>query len=112
MDTPEFEGLEWLEPWTPVPDRDREEMERELTRELRPGHVLFGRNARAIGQREDQDDVVFVVDGPKQFAVVHLTYARETHPDWPHTLVFESLEEFVEGCMLPDHEEFTDEDVD
>ena len=102
------DNFEWLEPWVPVADQDREGMERELTHELAAGHVLFGRKARAIGRRNDQDDVLFVVDGPRQFAVVHLTYARETRPEWPHTIVFESVQEFVEACMLPDHEEYTD----
>jgi hypothetical protein len=112
MESSRLDDIEWLEPWIGVEDRARESTERELTRELAAGHVLFGRKARAVGRRQDQDDVLFALDGPRQFAVVHLTYARETRPEFPHTLVFESIQEFVEGCMLPDHEEFTDEDVD
>jgi hypothetical protein len=38
------------------------------------GHVLFGRTVRAIGRRQDCDDVLFYLgESVLQFAVVHLT---------------------------------------
>ena len=112
METTEKDDLEWLEPWAPVDELLRDALERELDRELVAGHVLFGREIRALARRHDRDDVLFVAESPRQFAVVHLTYARETRPEWPHAMIFGSLQEFAEGCMVPDHEELTDEDVD
>jgi len=41
-----------------------------------------------------------------QFAVVHLTYARETRPEWPETVFFDTLEGWIERCMIPDAEDF------
>lgn len=114
MTSAELDELVWLEPWSAVEERHRAALERELQRELIAGHVLFGREARAVGRRKDRDDVLFALfaaGGPSELAVVHLTYARETTPDWPHTMLFASAAEFVAGCMRPDHEELTDDDV-
>lgn len=108
--TAEIDQLEWLEPWAPVEEPQREALERELKRELIASHVLFGRNARAIARSDDE--VLFALDGPSELAVVHLTYVRETRAEWPQVMVFPSVTEFVEGCMKPDHEELVDDDVD
>jgi hypothetical protein len=102
----------WLEPWALLEAQGRDALERELRRELIAGHVLFGREARAIARREDQDDVLFMVEAPEQLAVVHLTYVRDTRPEFPHTMIFETIAQFIEACMLPDHAELTDDDVD
>ena len=111
MTSGELDGLVWLEPWSAVDERHREGLERELQRELIAGHVLFGREVRAVGRRHDRDDVLFAAGGPSELAVVHLTYAREATPDWPHAMLFASVAEFVEGCMRPDHDELTDDDI-
>jgi hypothetical protein len=61
----------------------------------------------AIGRREDNDDVLFVVDGGPQVAVVHLTWRRgkEESSVWPATAVFADLSAFVRDCLEPDAKE-------
>jgi hypothetical protein len=106
-----IDEVTWLEPWARLEEQDQDVLERELRRELIAGHVLFGRDARAIARRDDQDDVLFLVEAPPQLAVVHLTYVRESRPEFPHTMLFETIAEFAEACMLPDHAELTDDDI-
>lgn len=100
-------GLEvaWLGPWRPTaPGLDAPGLEAELAREVGPGHVLAGRPAVAVARRTDNDDVLFhLTDGPALLAVVHLTWTgqRERKPEWPHTVLYHSVAEFVERCMRP-----------
>jgi hypothetical protein len=107
-----FTALTWLEPWQPLAAAARGPFEHALQRELTAGHALFGRSARAIAKRIDTDDVLFALEDPEQLAVVHLTHARNRTPEWPHSMVFESVQDFVEGCMQPDHAEHTESDED
>ena len=87
----------WLEPWAPIEHESvSQTLEKELQKELPEGHVLFGRPAKAIARRIDQDDVLFAVGNPSEIACVHLTYSskRETAP-WPSTSLFDSIAAFV-----------------
>jgi hypothetical protein len=97
--------VEWLHPWRPIaPGREATVLEKELAREVGRGHVLAGRRAVAVARRDDNDDVLFhLPDGPALLAVVHLTGHRERKPEWPYTVLFHSVPEFVERCMRPDH---------
>ena len=100
--------IEWLPPWIPV-ERQADEFVDELERELASGHVLSGKNADAIARRIDKDEVLFVIDdAPKQYAVVHLTWSgsKEHDPKWPFTVIFSSLEQWVDECMKRDHLEY------
>lgn len=95
-------ALTWLEPWHP----DHSRLERELAREVGPNHPLAGRRAVEIGRRQDSGAVLFhLPDGPAPYAVVHLTFsrARETGAEWPRTVLYDSLEDWIERCMKPDH---------
>lgn len=112
----EIDDLELLEPWERV--KDGRGLEAELARELPPGHRLFGRTMRAVARRIDQDDVLFVAepagggpfrDGPREVAIVHLTWNKEVDPRWPSTHVLSSLEAFV-GEMLDDHADYVGPD--
>jgi hypothetical protein len=79
----------------------------ELRREVPAGHVLFGRTVQTVGRRQDRDDVLFYLgESVPQFAVVHLTYTRETRPEWPDTTLFDTLEAWIDQCMIPDAEDF------
>ncbi len=99
--------IEWREPWLPASPEQAYEAEAELSRELCGGHVLFGRSVAAIGFRQDCDDVLFYLgESAPSFAVVHLTFQRETKPRWPCTTLFDSISAWVEECMIPDAEEF------
>src|SRR5262245_17136246 len=101
--------IEWLDPWSPVrASKVRQDLEQELLREVTKGHAIFGRQATAIATRRDCDDVLFVLGESGQLAVVHLAFAA--HPDrppWPIAELFESVEDFVDRRMKPDHEDYT-----
>jgi hypothetical protein len=101
----------WLEPWQRVAAGQASQLQATLQRQLVSGHVLFGRGAQAIA-RSDDDQVLYLLQDPQQLAVVHLSSARSKTPDQPHSMLFDSVAEFVEGCMRPDHEELTDPDAD
>lgn len=99
--------IQWRAPWGPIPSQHAGGTAAELQREICAGHVLFGRSVQAIGRRQDCDDVLFYLgQNAPQFAVVHLTYQRETRPEWPGTSLFDSLEAWIEQCMIPDAQEF------
>jgi hypothetical protein len=98
----------WLEPWMPVSEADGSPLLRELRAELPRNHALYGRDAKAIARRVDNDDVLFAIASPSQLAVVHLTYGShpEKGPDWPETRLFDTFADFVAQCMQPDYEAF------
>jgi hypothetical protein len=99
--------IQWREPWHSISPDYAPKAEAELHRELCAGHVLFGRSVTAVGNRIDCDDILFHLGhAPPQFAVVHLTFQRESDPTWPHTVLYDSLTTWVEQCMVPDAEEF------
>jgi hypothetical protein len=84
--------IQWREPWLPASPEQASQAEAELPRELCAGHVLFGRSVTAIGVGQDCDDVLFYLgESAPSFAVVHLTFQRETQPRWPDTELFDSL---------------------
>jgi hypothetical protein len=97
--------IEMLEPWHLVTEEERSRLEVELNRELSFEHVLTGKTLRALARRQDCDDVLFEVDGVG-LAVVHLTWSRETRPDWPNTEIYGSITDWIERRMKPDHEAF------
>lgn len=80
----------------------------QLQREIQPGHSLYGiKKIKAVGERLDQDDVLFVLFGHPyyQLAVVHLTYtASQMSTQWPRTTFFLNTEDWMENCMKPDSE--------
>jgi len=103
----ESSQIQWRVPWGPVPPEHDARTVAELHREMPASHVLFGRSVQTVGRRQDCDDVLFYLgDSAPQFAVVHLTYARETGPEWPSTTLFDSLEAWIKQCMIPDAEDF------
>lgn len=84
-------------------------MEAELYRELCAQHTLFGCSAKAIGHRIDEDDFLFQLEEtPPRFAVVHLTFRKESTAEWPYTSLFSSLEEWVAQCLIPDSVEYAE----
>jgi len=105
MNVEHFNHLNWLEPWEPT----THDFEAELHRELIAGHPLFGVRAIAVGRRCDCDDVLFLLsEHSSPLAVVHLTWQRETTPDWPHTELYASLADWIERCMKPDSLEYSE----
>lgn len=98
---------EVLRPWRSVAREP--ELEAQLERELGPDHPLHRVGARAIARRQDNDDVLFALDaGPAEFAVVHLTWARD-HADtgWPKFELYDTLAEWKRRCMQRDHDDWS-----
>ena len=100
--------IEWRLPWHPISTDYARKAETELHSEVCAGHVLFGRQVEAIGYRQDCDDVLFRVrEAPVQFAVVHLTYQRESDPIWPATMIYDSIGSWIDQCMIPESDDFS-----
>jgi hypothetical protein len=100
---------DFLEPWNAVTSHAAN-LEAELRREVSEGHPLYACSPTAIAQRTDSDDVLFRVDRTEaRYAVVHLTWRGEPEPSsrWPETRLFETMGQWRNLCMIPDHEEFT-----
>jgi hypothetical protein len=111
----ELAKLSWLEPWAPLSPEDAREREADLAACLVEAHPLHGRSARALAARTDEaSDVLFLVTSPEQLAVVNLVPARKgkgtAHA--PFFMLHDSVEEFEQACMLPDHLEYSDADTD
>ena len=100
----------FLEPWAAVTSHAAN-LEAELRREVSEGHPLHGCSASAVAQRTDSDDVLFRLDGIEpRYAVVHLTWRGEPEPKnrWPETRLFETMDQWKDLCMVPEHREFTE----
>jgi hypothetical protein len=104
-------GVKWLEPWYSIAEDPEQSkgMAHELRRELSPDHALFGLPVRAIGRRQDRDDVLYAIeDGTERVAVVHLTWTRSPpeSPPWPGTAIYDSFDQWTSIGMQADHAEF------
>lgn len=99
--------IPWAGIWCPLPDDTADRIERELRREMCKGHVLYGRKVTAIGFAKGSDDTLFSVDdAPPQVAVVHLTWRKETRTDHPSVRTFDSIEDWIELCLVPNERVF------
>jgi hypothetical protein len=68
---------------------------------------MFGVPGRLIGRGQGDDALFELLDGSGRVAVVHLTWAHCTqHLPWPITTIYANMGEWVERCMLPEHEEW------
>lgn len=80
--------INWYGDWRPF---DAPEGEEHFLRELRretgddnPGHPLHGKTFRILGWREQGHKHLFLHVLPDdRYAFVHLTWSRETRPQWP-----------------------------
>ena len=71
-----------------------------LRRQMAPMHFLRGTRPRAIMACGSSDDVLFeLTDG--RAAIVHLTWVRETVPEWPRAQVYESVDLALEELDEP-----------
>ena len=99
--------IQWRKPWLAILPDHASLGEAEVHREMCAGHILFGRWVTAVGRRQDCDVFLFYLGGvPPQFAVVHLTFQKESRPNSPSTSLFDSLAAWTEQRMVPDAEEF------
>lgn len=99
------EAMVFLAPWNDVGGGG--EAERELRRELSPGHLLSGRPVRAIARRLDRHDVLFEATDTRECFVVHLTWtSRVERPPFPLTRSYASVSSWAATAMRDDHAEF------
>ena len=109
----DLSSVTWLAPWAQLSPEAAGAHERKLQSILSAGHPLHGRAARALAARSDEEagDVLFLVSGPDELCVVNLGGAGKRSATSPYFASFASAEEFEQACMLPDHLEYTDEDI-
>ena len=106
------DGIEVLKPWRVIDDSSESpnganRLAARLESEIPEKHVLHGLRLRAVATRIDRDAVLFEIDGGHMpLAVVHMTWCKETNPDWPRTKLFPGWENWVLNEMLPAHEGF------
>ncbi|MCX4165708.1 MULTISPECIES: hypothetical protein [Paraburkholderia] len=102
--------MEWLEPWWSTQNMDESfhaNFARQLGLEISPGHEMFGVRGQLIGRGQGDDALFELLDGSGRVAVVHLTWASsKQQPPWPITTIYANMGEWVEQCMLPEHEEW------
>jgi hypothetical protein len=85
--------LAWPEGWEPLHYDEIPKFTRELRRELCADHILYKVPACALGRRRDADDFLFQIESLSgRFAIVHLTWQKETDPKWPNTSLYGSFE--------------------
>ena len=108
----DLSALKWLPPWVQLEPTQARAYEQTLSNSLAEQHPLHGRSAQAFAKRtDDAEEVLFFVSGPDELYVVNLESARKRSAERPFFVAYASVEEFEHGCMLPDHLEYTDEDV-
>jgi hypothetical protein len=100
-------GFKFRSPWNArAPNLLHEELARECCGE----HCLFGVTARAVAGRQDCDDVLFELFGPRapgEFAVVHLAWSgRECAGQFPSTSVFRTFQHWAIERMGPEADEW------
>jgi hypothetical protein len=103
------DSIVWLEPWSPINDsKTRMNVERELYKEIRQGHLLYRQPMRAIGRSQEKNIFLFEYGLSLKLAVVQLTFRRFlTVPLLPTTDIYRDLIEFIDKRMKPDHEAYT-----
>lgn len=93
-----FTQDELPEGWVKLNDKEVDDAVKELRRELCKGHVLYGKEFMAIARREDRDDFLYYIkDSDVPLYSVHLTWNKESTPEWPYADAFESKEDFLSG---------------
>jgi hypothetical protein len=88
--------LDWPDRWVAIHYDDVGKFSRELLREMPSDHRLYGLPFCVMGRREDRDDFLFQIqDADYKFAHVHLTWAKESDPQWPWTTLYKTFEDFI-----------------
>ena len=94
----ELTEKELPEDWYLLDSNQSEKMSLELSRETCDAHKLHGLKSRALARKDGRDDFLFEIEGaPYPLYIVHLTWSKETSPDWPWITAFESKEDFIEN---------------
>lgn len=103
----------WLAPWEAVEDNletgsIRAGFMNELRKEVGPGHVLYGLNAKLIGRRYDRDTTLFLLEDGR-IARVHLTWRQDSEidPRWPETTIYADAKDWQTRGLVTDHDEWS-----
>jgi len=96
-------NIELPEPWYWT----NQNLSGQLEKEISKNHVLFDKNVETLARRQDNDDVLFLVE-ENTFAVVHLTWGNNSHNDghFPISEQYDTWEDLYENRILKDNEEF------
>jgi hypothetical protein len=100
--------VKWLDPWFSIDCRHG--FERELYKELSKGHPLFGVKVKAVAQKIDCDDVLFMIENHTSlYALVHLTWSGkpEKNTQCPTTHFFKTWDDWKKR-MEDDNKEMPD----
>lgn len=101
-DVAAYADRQLLEPWQTAVSP--EFYEAELKKEVSFFHPLNWKNVRAIAHRTDCDDVLFeVLNGKSKYAVVHLTWRKESSRKWPATHFYNDWQDVFVNCIVEDH---------
>jgi hypothetical protein len=85
------DNFPWPGRWEPAPTPDGlPRIEAELQREVCPGHLLYRVACRVVALNGAHgDEYLFATEHPAApLAFVHLTYAVERDPRWPHAQAY------------------------
>jgi len=85
------------ETWRELSAEETSQFTRELREEVCETHVLANVNVEAIARRKTDDFLFRGKDGDARHFIVHLSWHKETSPDFPWTTEFSSREDFQEN---------------
>jgi hypothetical protein len=105
--------MEWLEPWSSTEGAGASYLRtfaEQLARETSRGHELHGLPVKLIARGNGDDALFEILDGSGRVAEVHLVWQGRQKPPWPSSAIFASLEEWRVKRMIPEHEEWTDDE--
>ena len=87
-------------------------LQRELQKEVAPGHILYGKQCRVIAKREDTDDIIVELENG-QIAYVHLTWCSGADtPPWPSTGIYSDKPSFWKNVMLEEIRDYNERMAD
>lgn len=91
-----------LEPWEEI--NDPIFYENELKKEMSFFHPLRWKKLRAIDIRTDSDDVLFeIISSKPKYAVVHLTWQKETSRKFPSIKIYKNWTDLYENRLLNEY---------
>lgn len=72
---------------------------------------MYGLPAKLIARGNGDDALFEILDGSGRVAEVHLTWSKsQERLPWPGTAIYQTLDEWVEKAMIPEHKEWADEE--
>ena len=81
-------------------------LQRQLVRELVPGHPLYGYPCTLLGRHTGNDDVLVALND-NRLVVVHLTWGGAGDAKYPHTTWFADWDDFSTHRMALDALDYT-----